>query len=221
MQVTVEGQQMDVGEALTIHVEEKLEDINNKYFGRATDASVKFTPEGHAFVKVHIFIRVGKDIKVMAEDIETDAYAAFDIAAARIAKQLRRYKRKLRDHHDRTDNSPEIEALKARDYILAKQELEGEDIKDKDKQDADFEQAGVPPIIAEVTTEIKTMSVSDAVMRMDLAHDNAFLFRNSKTNRLNLVYRRTDGNIGWIDPDMVNEAADSKSNEKSHLKSVS
>lgn len=216
MQVTVEGQQMDVGDALRTHVKDKLEDISSKYFGRTTVASVKFTPESHAFVKVSIFIRVGKDIEVMAEDVETDPYAAFDIAAARIAKQLRRYKRKLRDHHERENNSPQAEAIKARDYILAQQELEGDNGEpEKTKQEADFEEAGVPPVIAEVATEIKTLTVSDAVMRMDLAHENAMLFRNSKTKRLNLVYRRADGNIGWIDPEMVEADAEDKPKLKS------
>lgn len=202
MQVTIEGQKMNVGDALRAYVQEKLENINTKYFNRATDAEVTFKPEGHSFVKVNIFIRVAKDIKVLAEDIETDPYAAFDIAAARIAKQLRRYKRKLRDHHERQQDTPRTEALKARDYILAREELDQEEpLKSEARQDADFEEAGVPPVVAEVASDIHVLSVSDAVMRMELAGENALLFHNAKTDRLNMVYRRTDGNIGWIDPE--------------------
>lgn len=206
MQVIVQGQQMDVGDALKTHIQEKLDDIINKYFNRATDADVKFTPEGHSFVKVNISIRVGKDIMVMAHATESEPYASFDIAAAKIAKQLRRYKRKLRDHHDRIEESPKMSALKARDYILAEQELNGDYEEDeKTKQDEDFEEAAVPPVIAEVATEIQTLSVSDAVMRMDLANENALLFNNKKSGRLNLVYRRADGNIGWVDPELAEE----------------
>lgn len=209
MQVTVEGQHINVGDALRTHVEEKIEDIIGKYFNRATDADVKFSREGHAFIKVHISIRVGHDIMVMADDVETDAYAAFDIAAARIAKQLRRYKRKLRDHHDRPENA----SLKARGYVLAPQNTEEEQPKanEADKQAADFDEAAVPPVIAEISTEIQTLSVSDAVMRMDLTSETALLFRNAKTDRLNMVYRRKDGNIGWVDPEMTSNGGVSSS----------
>lgn len=214
MQVTVQGQQMDVGEALRTHVEEKLDDINSKYFGRAIDANVKFTPEGNSFFKVHIILRVGKDIMVMADDTESDPYAAFDMAAAKIAKQLRRYKRKLRDHHDRIENSPKMEAIKARDYVLAQQELEPEPEEELSKED-EILQGDEPVVIAEVTKEIQTLSVSEAVMRMDLADDTALLFRNAKHNRLNMVYRRPDGNVGWVDPDLAEETHKAKSKLKS------
>ena len=220
MQVTVQGQQINLGDALKTHIQEKLDDIINKYFNRATDADVKFTPEGHSFIKVSISIRVGKDIMVMAHATESEPYASFDIAAAKIAKQLRRYKRKLRDHHDRLEQSPKMEALKARDYVLAEQELNGENVEEeKNKQDEDFEEAAVPPVIAEVATEIQTLSVSDAVMRMDLINENALLFKNKKNERLNLVYRRADGNIGWIDPDMSN--IEQTPDTESQLQSVS
>ena len=195
---------MHVGDALKTHVKEKLEDINSKYFGRAIEANVKFAPEGHSFVKAHIHVKVGKDIMVSADNIESEAYAAFDIAAARIAKQLRRYKRRLRDHHERMDNSPKMAALKARDYVLAEQRLngeEGESTKHADEERGEDPNAEDPAIIAEVTSEIKTMSVSEAVMRMDLANETALLFRNAKHNRLNMVYRRKDGNVGWVDPE--------------------
>lgn len=218
MNITVEGQHMSVGDSLRNHAIEKIEDIIAKYFNRATEAVVTFAPEGHAFVKVHIFMRVGRDIKVVAEDTETDAYAAFDVAAARVAKQLRRYKRKLRDHHERRDISPEMEEIKARNYTLAQMGVQEEE---KDKQDSDFEQVAVPPVIAEFDTEIRTLSVSDAVMHMDLEHENALLFTNAKTGRLNLVYRRGDGNIGWIDPELANAGQGNADGQQSTtLKSV-
>lgn len=208
MQVTVQGQHLDVGDALRTHVSEKLEDINSKYFNRAIEGVVKFTKEGSAFIKVHIQIKVGKDILVMADDTESDPYAAFDIAAARIAKQLRRYKRKLRDHHERLENSPKTEALKARDYVLAQQELEEAldgNGKEVSKEEELLENSQEPAIIAEVASEIRTLTVSEAVMRMDLANESALMFRNAKNERLNMVYRRSDGNVGWVDPDLAEE----------------
>lgn len=208
MQITVQGQQIDVGDALRTHVREKLDDINSKYFNRAIEGNVKFTKEGNSFIKVHIQIKVGKDILVMADDTESDPYAAFDIAAARIAKQLRRYKRKLRDHHERLENSPKTEALKARDYVLAQKELEealDESEDNLSKEDEILENGEEPPVIAETASEIRTMTVSEAVMRMDLANETALMFRNAKNHRLNMVYQRSDGNVGWVDPDLSGE----------------
>ncbi len=191
MQLTVQGKQMDVGDALRTHVSEKLEDINSKYFNRAIDATVSFSREGHGhgMIRVQISIRVGKKLMVVAEDTAGDSYAAFDSSADKIAKQLRRYKRKLRDHHDRQ----ETEAIKAHDYTLAAPADEPED--------DDIPVGEDPAIIAEITTEIETLGVPDAVMRMDLSGLNALLFRNAKHKRLNFVYRRKDGNIGWVDPE--------------------
>lgn len=195
MQLTVQGKQMDVGDALRTHVGEKLEDINSKYFNRAIDATVSFSKEGHGHgqFRCQISIRVGRNIMVVAENETSDPYASFDVAADKIAKQLRRYKRKLRDHHERQEQSPEAEILKARDFLLASSP-------ETDENDSDGVPLGDDPaIIAETAKNIETLSVSDAVMRMDLAGENALLFRNAKHNGLNLVYRRPDGNVGWVD----------------------
>ena len=119
MQLTVQGKQMDLGDALRTHVSDKLEDINTKYFNRAIEAIVTFVPEGHSFVKTHISIRVGKDIMVISDAIEPDPYVSFDQAAEKVAKQLRRYKRKLRDHHQRLESAPEEKFLPARDITIS------------------------------------------------------------------------------------------------------
>ncbi len=192
MQLSVQGKQIDVGTALTTHVEEKLNDLNNKYFNRAIDATVQFSREGHGFFKAHISIRVGKNILIMGDAIESDIYLAFDMAAAKVAKQLRRYKNRLRNHHRKLEETPETEIMKAQNYVIATQEHHEEA-----EEPADDEN---PIVIAEMTDHIETLSVSDAVMRMDLAHSTALLFRNAKHGGLNLVYRRNDGNIGWVDP---------------------
>lgn len=196
MQLTVQGKQLDVGEALRTHVTEKIEDLNSKYFNHATFATVTFSKEGHGHgvIKAHIHIQVGKNITVMADDKAGDAHSAFDSAAEKVAKQLRRYKTRLRDHHARMEQTPEGEIQKARDYTLAAEPEEQEEPDDGVPQGDD------PVVVAEISTDIQTMSVSDAVMRLDLAGQTALLFRNAKHKGLNMVYRRPDGNIGWIDP---------------------
>lgn len=198
MELAIHGKQMDVGDALRTHVTSRLEEINAKYFNRAIDVNVTFSPEGHSFIKAHVSLRVGKDIMVQATAIESNAYLAFDSAAEKVAKQLSRYKRRLRDHHERLEQTPETELTKARDYVLAIKEMEG--LSEKDVEAEDVPQGDDPLIIAEISTNIQKMSVSDAVMRMDLSGQSALLFRNPKNNRLNMVYRRTDGNIGWVEP---------------------
>jgi ribosomal subunit interface protein len=198
MELAIHGKQMDVGDALRTHVTTRLEDINSKYFNRAIDVNVTFSPESHSFIKAHVSLRVGKDIMVQASAIEPNAYSAFDSAAEKVGKQLARYKRRLRDHHERLEQSPETELTKANDYVLAIKKIDG--LSDKDVEEEDVPQGDDPLIIAEVSTHIQKMSVSDAVMRMDLSGQSALLFRNPKNNRLNMVYRRTDGNIGWVEP---------------------
>lgn len=197
MQLTVQGKQMELGDALRDHVSTKLEDINAKYFNRAIDATVTFVPEGHSFYKTHISIRVGKDIMVISDATEPDPYVSFDQAAEKVAKQLRRYKRKLRDHHQRLEDAPEEHFTNARDITLSTEqdnEPEGESSND-------------PLIIAEIATSIQTMSPSEAVMRLELSNLPALMFRNATHNGLNMVYRRPDGNVGWVDPEGNGKAA--------------
>lgn len=201
MDIAVHGKQMDVGDALRTYVGEKLGDINAKFFNRAIDTNVTFAPEGHAFVRTTISLRVGKDILVTAAATEGDAYASFDAAAARIAKQLRRYKNRLRNHHERIEQTPETEMTKARDYVLAIKELEGET-----EEEEEIPAGKDPLIVAEQPMRIQKMSIADAVMRLDLGGQQALLFRNPSNNSINMVYRRDDGNIGWVEP-LDDEAA--------------
>jgi len=188
MQLTVHGKQMDLGDALRTHVEGKLEDMNAKYFNRAIEAIVTFSPEGHAFTKTHISIRVGKDIMVISDATENDPYVSFDSAAVKVAKQLRRYKRRLRDHHERMDEMPIDAFMPALDYTLTAEQNNEEEAADH-------------LVIAEMSTQIQTMSPSEAAMRLDLSNLPALMFRNASHKGLNMVYRRIDGNVGWVDPD--------------------
>lgn len=208
MELAVHGKQMNVGESLRGHVKDKLEDLSTKYFNHTTYASVTFSRDGHGHqqTKAHITIQLGKNIMVMADAIETDPYVAFDAAAAKAGKQLRRYKRRLRDHHSRIEQTPESEILKARDYVLAsEQDTEGEAP----------ESSGDPVVIADMATSIQSMSVSEAVMRMDLSGQPALLFRNASHGGLNMIYRRSDGHVGWVDPENEKCASVEKPSAKS------
>ena len=135
---------------------------------------------------------------VVADSTDPDPYAAFDSAAEKVGKQMRRYKKKLHDHHDRMELTPEEEMRKARDYVLAA-------IPEQDdnpaSQETEVPVGEDPAVIAEMTTNIQTMSVSDAVMRLDLSGENALMFYNASNGGLNMVYKRSDGNIGWVDPE--------------------
>ena len=189
MQVTIQGKQIDLGTALREHVQDKMEDVNSKFFNHTTFATVTFSREGHGhgLMKTHITLQVGKNIKVQADAVEGDAYIAFDRATEKIIEQMRRYKKRLRDHHDRMELLADGEGQAAREHILG----DGHE---------DLPHGDDPPIIAEMTTDIQTLSVSEAVMRMDLAGQSALLFRNASHDGLNMVYRRPDGNVGWVDP---------------------
>jgi len=192
--LNIHGKQMDIGEALTGHITDKLEDVNEKYFNRAIEANVTLSPEGSAFTKTHISIRVGKDIMVMSSAVEPDHYASFDSACEKVAKQLRRYKKRLRDHHERLESQPEEEEMAARDFVISRSD-------NKPIEELEEQAHAEPLVVAEMATSIQTMSVSEAVMRLDLSGENAIMFRNGQHGGLNMVHRRQDGNIGWIDPE--------------------
>lgn len=213
-QPVIQGKQMDVGDALRTHALEKIEDIKGKYFNRITDVHVTFAREGHghAAIKTRISFRVGKDILVVSDASANDAYAAFDSAAEKIAKQLRRYKRRLRDHHERQEAAEIAETafLTAKDYTLAAPSGESEE--------DDVPHGDDPLIVAEITTRIEAMSVPEAVMRLELSGQPVFTFRNAKHDEVNIVYRRSDGNIGWIDP--VGNATAARPEEKPTRKSA-
>jgi ribosomal subunit interface protein len=188
MQLSVKGKQLNVGDALRSHVSDSLSRILGKYFGDAIEVSVTISRDGHMYRAV-VAAHVGRGIQVQAQGAAEEPYPAFDTAAEHLAKRLRRYKGRLRDHHK--DSGPKAETLLAQQYILA-----GDD----EEEAAEDVGQGQPAVVAEMTTEIPSLTVSEAVMRMDLADQPALMFRNSSHSGLNMIYRRTDGNIGWIDP---------------------
>jgi ribosomal subunit interface protein len=185
MQLSVKGKQIDVGEDLRGHVETQLTDITGKYFNGSLDAHVTFSREAHLF-RADIAVHAGRGILLQANASASEPYPAFDQAAARIATRLRRYKKKLIDHHHETQRVGE-EASLAGAFVL--RDLE-----------TDEEAGDNPLVIAEMTTPIESLTVSEAVMRLDLGDLPALMFRNKSHGELNMVYRRPDGNIGWVDP---------------------
>jgi ribosomal subunit interface protein len=200
MQLNVTGKHIDVGEALRAHVAASLDAILDKYFGSAIEAHVVLAREAH-LIRADLAIRIGRGIVVNGHAAANDYYAAFDAAAGHIAKQLRRYKRRLRDHHKTRQSSTAAEgAEQARSYVLAPtdDEEEGEPAGTV----AAAGEPDAPIIVAEMRTELPRLTVGEAVMRLDLADAPVLLFRNRAHGELNLVYRRGDGNIGWIEPEL-------------------
>lgn len=198
MQLTITGKQIEIGDSLRGHVEGSLGSILEKYFGTAIEAHIVFAKEAH-LVRAELSIRIGRGIVVNAGAAALDCYVAFDAAAERAAKRLRRYKRRLRQHHAKLRDTPDS-GERARDYVLAPPVDESED--DRDGDSGEPVGAG-PAVIAEISTELPHLTVGEAAMRMDLADTPVLLFRNRSHGELNLVYRRSDGNVGWIDPEFA------------------
>ncbi len=190
MQLTVEGKQLDIGDALRQYVEDQLTDAAKKYFANPIEATVVLAKETSLLFSADISIHVGKNILLQAHHEANDPYAAFDVAVSRLTKRMRRYKDKLRSYHKRAAQE-EGQGVLARSYTLS----------GSDDEDIGPESGDEPVIVAEMATTIQSLTPSDAVMRVDLMDVPALLFHNSSHGGLNLVYRRKDGNIGWIDPE--------------------
>ena len=185
MRLQINGKHLDLGDAMRSHVGDRLEDLTGKYVGRATEAIVTFSRDAHQFV-CDASLHLSTGMSTQARGRANEIYAAFDSAADKMEKQLRRYKRRLKDHHrDRTDP---IETIGAPSYILS-------------SADGDEEPETLQPVIvAEMETQMQSLSVGEAVMQMELRQAPFLVFRNTSNGGVNVVYTRDDGNIGWIDP---------------------
>ncbi len=189
MEITVSGKQVELSDALRSRVSRHLEGIAGKYFDYALDAQVTFA-RARSFFTCDINIHAGRGLRLRGEGEAADANSAFDDAAEHIAKRLRRYRRRLNEHARDIANRERPEA--ARQYVL--RQAEGAPA----GAAADIDTFAT--VIAEQPAEISRLSVGEAVMHMDLAVEQVLMFRNSTTGELNVVYRRSDGTIGWIDP---------------------
>jgi len=188
MQITVSGKQIDVGDALKTHVEDRLLSAVAKYFDRPANANVVFSKNAHNF-RCDSTVRLATGLTANAQAQATDIYSAFDQASDRIEKQIRRYKRRLKNHHQARQDP--IEMISAPSYVIANQE--------ESQHDEDETQIQ-PVIIAEMTTDIKALTVGEAVMQMELDNTPFLIFVNQANGRMNVVFQRDDGNVGWVDP---------------------
>ncbi|QIG78534.1 ribosome hibernation-promoting factor, HPF/YfiA family [Stakelama tenebrarum] len=192
MDIRVSGHQVDTGDALKTHVQDRLQGIADKYFSRAISAQVTFGkgPHDNGFTcDIVAHVMQGLVLKGHADGM--DAHAAFDRTAEKIEKQLRRYMRRLKDRNNGAKIAAmENGALDSAGYTVF--------------ADAEQEEASdSPPVIAETRVDVPDATVSDAVMMLDLRNTNALLFRNTGTGSYNMVYRRGDGTIGWVEPNRV------------------
>ena len=191
MQLHISGRHVDLGAAFQEHVEKRLNEGLNKYLDRIVSLDVVVSKEAHHQFRVDIHGNTGthSGVTLKSQGGASEIYAAFDDAATKAEKQLRRYKRRLKSHHS---NEKEARSMMARKYVLQ-----------TEAHDTELEEKGSPAVIAEKSTNIERLSVSDAVMKMDLADLPALMFFNAGNGRLNVVYRRVDGNISWVDPEEV------------------
>jgi ribosomal subunit interface protein len=204
MQVQISGKQVDVGEALRSRIVDELSGQIGKYFERGGDAEVVVTRDGHLF-RVDCLLTLASGQQVLGHGYGGDAHGAFDGMLEKIEKRVRRYKRKLKNHRPAHGQSAEeiAPATVLRGYD---QEVEDEEEVDNGYEEPDGESpqnAGPPAamIVAETEYKLRTLTVSMAVLELDLTGYPVMLFRNAAHGGLSVVYRRPDGNIGWIDPE--------------------
>ena len=183
--IQVSGKQTKVGKSLTLHVRENLFTTLKKYFSNFITADVLLSKDSYNF-KCDISIHIDSSIFIKGNALSNDAYGAFNIANDKLKKRIRRYHRKLVDH--RSQSKKISKHTEASQYVL------------KDSEKANSEVNDEPFIVAESEEIIKTLSVSEAMMLMNLNDQNAYFFKNIKSKRLNILFRRSDGNIGWLDP---------------------
>lgn len=185
MALRISGKHMNVGEALTSRIEGRLEDAVTKYFPGGYNGHVTIEKQGNRFT-CDCVIHLDSNVDLQATGSDNDATAAFESAAEKVEKRLRRYKRRLKDHHSNMDKADRLEAA----YSIVEAPDAEEEIPDNYN----------PVIIAESLTSIETQTVAGAVMKLDLTDNPVVVFTNAGSGKTNVVYRRTDGNIGWIDP---------------------
>ncbi len=190
MQITVSGKQVDLSDALRTRVSDGLDTIAGKYFDHALEANVTFS-RARSFFTCDINVHAGRGLTVRGEGEAADANGAFDDAAEHIAKRLRRYRRRVNEHA--RDAAQRERPQPARQYVLRQEDEASPTV-------LEGQTRAFATVIAETATSIDQLSVSEAVMRLDLADHQVLMFHNGTTGELNVVYRRTDGHIGWIDP---------------------
>jgi ribosomal subunit interface protein len=186
MQIKVTGKNLDVGDALRVHIENRLQQIQQKYFEGTVHAHVTVEKQRAGF-HTDCALHLATGLVLQAEGMGYEAHPSFEQAASHLEKQLRRYKQRLRDHH-RSRREP-VRQLSAQSYVIPAATDASEEA-----------EAANPVIVAETGVQLPELSVGEAVMQLDISTRPFLLFRNGGHGGLNLVYRRPDGNIGWVDP---------------------
>ncbi len=189
MTLRISGKNMDIGDALRSHVEARVEAALAKYFDGAVTGHVTIEPEGSGY-RTDCVLHLATGVTLESTGTAMDAHAAFDQTAQRIEKRLRRHKRRLRDY---SQNGKAAEMMKA-SYSVIEAPFDDTD------EDAEMEGEFHPVVIHEETKSLKKLSVSEAVIELDLTGAPCLVFQHAGSARVNIVYRRTDGAIGWIDP---------------------
>jgi len=193
MKLQITGRNLDIGDALRTHITERLEQIADKYFSSPISGQVNVSKQGQEF-RVEGLIHVGTGIDLEAKAQTADPYGAADAALTKLEKRLRRYKRRLRDHRAQRK-------VPAPRFAMAEQIIQADDDKSDEPESLN------PIIIAETRADLQELTVGEAVMQLDISDRSFLVFRNGGVGRINVVYRRDDGNIGWIDPDFVETAS--------------
>lgn len=188
MDIRISGHQLDTGAALQGHASDRLGAIVDKYFDRALSSHVTFGKAPAGAFTCDIVTHVMQGLILKAQGTAHDVHLAFDDAVAKIEKQLRRYKRRLTDRHEQAS------------YARSEEEAAYTIFAVEDDEEVEEVVAEAPVVIAETRVDIPTASVADAVMLMDLRNTGALFFKNAGTGRHNMVYRRADGSIGWVEP---------------------
>jgi ribosomal subunit interface protein len=197
MPLRISGKNLDIGEALRGRVGERVGEALGKYFDGGYSGHLTIGKEGFGF-RTECVIHLDSGIVLQAEALAYDAYASADQAAIRIEKRLRRYKRRLKDRpgKGRADvTAPDFASVEAASYVIA--------APDHEEDGEEAPEGFAPVIIAETTTALRSLSVSEAVQEIDMTGMPVLVFRHAGHGRVNIVYRRADGHIGWIDPPAV------------------
>jgi ribosomal subunit interface protein len=190
MQIQITGKHMNLGEAMRGRIEAGLEAAVAKYFNRTGEANV-FVSQHGPFVEVDCNVHLPSGIVLQSTGRADDPYAALEVSLEKMEKRVRRYKRRLKDHH--ASAPAPLPASPASEALILVSDTE-------DSEDADIEVGDAPLTVAETSVQIRTMTVSEAVMQLELQDVAALMFRNAGHDGLNMVYRRPDGHIGWVDP---------------------
>ena len=191
MALRISGKHMDIGDSLRERIEDRIGDAVEKYFGNGYSGHVTVEKDG-AFFEADCLVHLNSGMVLQASGRENDATAAFERAAERIEKRLRRYKRKLKDHHSE-GGSPEKAEMA---YAIMSTPAEDEEVAE------DF----APLVVAESSMTVRTQTVAMAVMQLELMDQPVNVFKNAANGSVNVVYRRTDGNIGWVDSSSINQS---------------